>query len=169
MRRDLLHAARLAPHPNIIAVYGSAESGRLVVMERAATDLAAVIAFCSPPRRRLPLALAAAWTRDLLSAIDHLHAAGLAHMDIKSANVLLFSNRTAKLCDFGLSQGFGGGGEGDGGDGGMSVDRELVTLWSRPPELLMGYQTFTAAVDEWGAGWGTVALLSFNFLININS
>ena len=151
MRRDLLHAARLAPHPNIVAVFGSAECGRLIVMERAATDLAAIVAFCAPPRRRLPLALAAAWARDLLAAVDHLHAAGLAHMDIKSANVLLLADRTAKLCDFGLSKGFADGAGGDGA-GEMSVDREAVTLWSRPPELLMGYQTHTAAVDEWGAG-----------------
>ena len=151
MRRDLLHAARLAPHPNIVTVFGSAECGRLIVMERAATDLQALVAFCAPPRRRLPLPLVAAWSHDLLTAIDHLHRSGLAHMDIKAANVLLFADRTAKLCDFGLSQAMPPADAGGSG-GRIPVEREVVTLWSRPPELLMGAATHTACVDEWGAG-----------------
>ena len=120
-------------------------------MERAATDLQALIGFCAPPRRRLPLTLVAAWSHDLLTAIDHLHRSGLAHMDIKAANVLLFADRTAKLCDFGLSQAMPPADAGGSG-GRIPVDREVVTLWSRPPELLMGAATHTASVDEWGAG-----------------
>jgi hypothetical protein len=34
---------------------------------------------------------------------------------------------------------------------GMAVDRELVTLWYRAPELLMGERSYTSRVDEWGA------------------
>ena len=33
----------------------------------------------------------------------------------------------------------------------MAVDRELVTLWYRAPELLMGERSYTSRIDEWGA------------------
>ena len=32
------------------------------------------------------------------------------------------------------------------------VDRELVTLWYRAPELIMGSDTYTMKIDEWGVG-----------------
>ena len=149
IRRDLAHASSLPPHPNIVAMLGSADGGLVVVMERASTDLAAVIALSAPPRRPLPLQLVATWARDLLAALDHVHASGLAHMDVKSGNVLLFADRTAKLCDFGLSRPLPAG---PGAAVAAPAARESVSLWNRPPELLMGAATHTAAVDEWGAG-----------------
>ncbi len=70
--------------------------------------------------------------------------------------MLIFADRTAKLADLGLSRPFRPAPPGAppaawGGD--MRVDRELVTLWSRAPELLLGAPTHTAAVDAWGAGY----------------
>ena len=34
----------------------------------------------------------------------------------------------------------------------VQVDRELMTLWYRAPELLMGRDSIDASVDSWGAG-----------------
>ena len=69
--------------------------------------------------------------------------------------MLIFGDRTAKLADLGLSRLFR-----PGPGGVMAVDRELVTLWSRAPELLMGAATCTPAVDAWAAGCGPRLLLT---------
>lgn len=45
-----------------------------------------------------------AWTYlcDILSALEHLHAQGFAHLDIKPANVFITRSGRLKLGDFGL-------------------------------------------------------------------
>jgi serine/threonine protein kinase len=79
-----------------------------------------------------------------------MHDVGVVHLDIKSSNILIFSDRSAKLCDFGLAR---------KGRGNMPVDRELITLWYRAPELLMGDSYYSPKVDEWGAGCVVLEML----------
>lgn len=42
--------------------------------------------------------------RELLEALDHIHGAGIVHRDVKPGNVLLATDGTAKLADFGIAQ-----------------------------------------------------------------
>jgi cyclin-dependent kinase len=49
-----------------------------------------------------------------------------------------------KLADFGLARGFG-----------VPVKNytdEVVTLWYRPPDVLMGSKTYSTSVDIWSIG-----------------
>ncbi|KCV68986.1 CMGC/CDK protein kinase [Fonticula alba] len=46
------------------------------------------------------------WARDLLSGVAFLHAAGMMHRDIKSANLLIDAQGRLKLGDLGLSRSF---------------------------------------------------------------
>jgi eukaryotic-like serine/threonine-protein kinase len=43
--------------------------------------------------------------RELLDAVAHIHAAGILHRDIKPANVLLGSDDSPRLTDFGIARG----------------------------------------------------------------
>lgn len=43
----------------------------------------------------------------ICDALSYLHGEGIAHHDVKPANILLFPNGVAKLTDFGISQSFG--------------------------------------------------------------
>mmetsp|Transcript_31627 Transcript_31627/g.77546 ORF Transcript_31627/g.77546 Transcript_31627/m.77546 type:complete len:621 (+) Transcript_31627:200-2062(+) len=146
--RDVLRAMKkevnimdsLGGHPHIVQVLGTAEDCRVFVMERAVSDLYTIV---KQQETRLPLGHAKLWAEHMLAATAYIHSLGIVHQDIKSSNVLVFANRAAKLCDFGLAK---------KGSDIMVVDRELVTLWYRAPELLMGDDTYTPKVDEWGVG-----------------
>jgi eukaryotic-like serine/threonine-protein kinase len=53
--------------------------------------------------RRLNLADVLGYLRGILNGLDAMHQAGVAHLDVKPANVILRDNRTPVLVDFGLS------------------------------------------------------------------
>ncbi|CAE7803616.1 ANP2, partial [Symbiodinium sp. KB8] len=52
----------------------------------------------------LPGSLALRLAGQVLSALEHCHRCGIAHRDVKGANVLLFPHGIAKLADFGSSK-----------------------------------------------------------------
>ena len=77
----------------------------------------------------------------LLKGMDFCHARGIMHRDLKPQNLLVDRKGTLKLADFGLARAF------------MipvrSYTHEVVTLWYRAPEILLGQRTYAPAVDMW--------------------
>jgi len=134
------------------------------------------------PPRGLPLAVARAVVRSVAEGLAHVHACGVVHRDLKTSNLLYSAKGDVKLADFGLavrwetSGGEGsadaheGGGEGNRGpaasspsgapaasasppySGSVPHEAEVVTLWYRAPELLLGAPRYTAAIDCWSLG-----------------
>ena len=86
-------------HPNIVRVFDfGAEQGRpFLVMEYVPGGTLADLLERAGRVRTEHLA------RHLLDAVRHIHAAGLLHRDIKPANVLLASDHTPQLTDFGIA------------------------------------------------------------------
>ena len=58
-----------------------------------------------------------------VAGVSFMHDSGFVHQDLKSSNILVFGDRTVKVCDFGLAR--------KKPDTMMLVDRELCTLWYR--------------------------------------
>ena len=46
------------------------------------------------------------YSRQILSALEHIHKYGIVHLDIKPANILVDKNFDIKITDFGSSQPF---------------------------------------------------------------
>jgi serine/threonine-protein kinase len=97
-------------HPNIVHYFGMYEqaSELCIVMELVQGEsLAELLQRVNAQGGPLPrLAFAQAWhyLAQLLGALESLHALGIVHRDVKSANLLIRQDDIAKLTDFGIAR-----------------------------------------------------------------
>ena len=85
----------------------------------------------------------------ILCALKYIHSAGVIHRDLTPKNILISSECKVKLCDFGLARCLTPA-TGDSKD--RKLTQYVVTRWYRAPEILLGCETYTEAVDVWGLG-----------------
>jgi len=90
-------------------------------------------------------------TLQMLSAISYMHKRGLMHRDIKLENIL-FDSGVLKVADLGSIR--------DAGRTALKLTTAVVTLWYRPPELLLGNSEYTNAIDIWSLGCVIVEMLA---------
>ncbi|KAK6123695.1 hypothetical protein DH2020_042560 [Rehmannia glutinosa] len=83
--------------------------------------------------------------KELLEGVKYLHQNRVMHRDLKPSNILINSKGKLKICDFGLSRQFGSMME-------PYYSPCVGTLQYRAPELLVGANTYLAAVDMWSVG-----------------
>ncbi|KAI5701034.1 hypothetical protein M8J75_005441 [Diaphorina citri] len=86
--------------------------------------------------------------QQLLNGLYYIHSNKILHRDMKAANVLITKTGILKLADFGLARAFS---QTKNGQVNRYTNR-VVTLWYRPPELLLGDRNYGPPVDLWGAG-----------------
>uniref|UniRef100_A0A096M328 Cyclin-dependent kinase 9 (CDC2-related kinase) n=1 Tax=Poecilia formosa TaxID=48698 RepID=A0A096M328_POEFO len=84
----------------------------------------------------------------LLNGLYYIHRNKILHRDMKAANVLITRDGVLKLADFGLARAFSLAKNSQGN----RYTNRVVTLWYRPPELLLGERDYGPPIDLWGAG-----------------
>ncbi|KAM6129313.1 LOW QUALITY PROTEIN: cyclin-dependent kinase 15 [Pterocles gutturalis] len=80
----------------------------------------------------------------LLRGLAYIHQQHILHRDLKPQNLLISCLGELKLADFGLARA-------------KSIPRqtyssEVVTLWCRPPDVLLGATDYSSDLDIWSAG-----------------
>ncbi|EAS28061.3 CMGC/CDK/CDK5 protein kinase [Coccidioides immitis RS] len=79
----------------------------------------------------------------LMRGIAFCHENRILHRDLKPQNLLINRNGRLKLADFGLARAFG-----------IPINtfsNEVVTLWYRPPDVLLGSRSYNTSIDIWSA------------------
>jgi len=130
-------------HPNIVRLYDVIHGDKklTLVFEFLDQDLKKYI----DEKIRPPVAIMKSFLWQLLNGIAFCHDQRVLHRDLKPQNLLINKAKNElKLADFGLARSFG-----------IPVrnkSHEVVTLWYRAPDVLMGSSKYSSSIDIWSAG-----------------
>lgn len=138
-------------HENIVSLYDviHTENKLMLVFEYMDKDLKKYMdSFQNPipnaPRGSLDPPTIKSFMWQLLRGIAFCHENRVLHRDLKPQNLLINTQGQLKLGDFGLARAFG-----------IPVNtfsNEVVTLWYRAPDVLLGSRTYNTSIDIWSAG-----------------
>ncbi|KAM7346774.1 cyclin-dependent kinase 10 [Cochliomyia hominivorax] len=149
-------------HENIVnlldVVVGKSLESIFLVMEYCEQDLASLLDNMSQPFSESEVKCI---ILQVLQGLKYMHSRYIIHRDLKVSNLLMTDKGCVKIADFGLARLFGLP------SGPMTP--QVVTLWYRSPELLLGSPTQTTAVDMWAVGCILGELLSHKPLLPGNT
>ena len=129
-------------HPNVVELKNVVHSNQklYLIFEYLDHDLKKFMDYYGGP---LPSATVKSYMHQMLSALLFCHTHRVLHRDLKPQNLLIDKNANLKLADFGLARAFGLPIK--------TLTHEVVTLWYRAPEVLMGV-SYATPVDIWACG-----------------
>ncbi|XP_055710391.1 cyclin-dependent kinase 1 [Phlebotomus papatasi] len=132
-------------HPNIVTLQDVLmEDQRLyLIFEFLSMDLKKYMDSV-PDNKMLDDELVRSYLYQITDAILYCHRRRILHRDLKPQNLLINKNGIIKIADFGLGRSVG-----------IPVrlyTHEIVTLWYRAPEILLGSKRYSCPVDIWSIG-----------------
>lgn len=132
-------------HPNVVHLIDViiCDKSLFLVFEYLTQDLKKLLDQ-QPESTGLPSNLVKSYMWQMLQGIAHCHAHRVLHRDLKPQNLLIDAAGNIKLADFGLARSLS-----------LPVrtyTHEVVTLWYRAPEILLGSPLYGPSVDIWSIG-----------------
>lgn len=132
-------------HPNIVCLEDvlMQENKLYLVFEFLSMDLKKYLDSI-PNHQQMDRMLIKSYMYQIVSGILFCHQRRVLHRDLKPQNLLIDSKGVIKIADFGLARAFG-----------IPVrvyTHEVVTLWYRAPEILLGSNRYSTPVDVWSIG-----------------
>jgi len=131
-------------HPNIVRLYDvvHTEKRLTLVFEFLDQDLKKYLDACGD--NGLEAYTVKSFLFQLLQGIAFCHEHRVLHRDLKPQNLLINMEGELKLADFGLARAFG--------IPVRNYTHEVVTLWYRAPDVLLGSRKYSTQVDIWSIG-----------------
>lgn len=133
-------------HPNIVGLQDvlMQEAKLYLIFEYLTMDLKKYMDTSIPKDGQMDPKLTKSYLYQLLQGILFCHQRRVLHRDMKPQNLLIDKNGCIKIADFGLARAFG-----------IPVrvyTHEVVTLWYRAPEVLLGSPKYSCPIDIWSIG-----------------
>jgi len=133
-------------HPNIVCLMDvlMQEAKLYLIFEYLTMDLKKYMDTNIPKDGQMDAKLTKSYTYQLLQGMLFCHQRRVLHRDMKPQNLLIDKNGCIKIADFGLARAFG-----------IPVrvyTHEVVTLWYRAPEVLLGSPKYSCPIDIWSIG-----------------
>ena len=131
-------------HPNIVKLLDVIHAPKKItlVFEFIDRDLKKVID--STMGSGLDISTVKSYMYQLLNGMAYIHKYKILHSDLKPQNLLITTEGVLKIADFGLARGYG-----------LPVrnyTHEVVTLWYRAPDVLLGSKGYSTCIDMWSVG-----------------
>ena len=148
-------------HPRIVNMLHSVvrRDSTCLIFELAKYDLSKVIKECMP----LELGIRKTWMRHIIEGMAYLHNNKVLHRDIKPQNILIFGDGTARIADFSLARAF------KMAESECPYTPGMVTLWYRPPEMLLPGVDYDESCDVWSVGCVLFELMTYTILFRAES
>ncbi|KAJ3125042.1 cyclin-dependent protein kinase [Nowakowskiella sp. JEL0407] len=138
-------------HPNIVkleeVILNPIERSISMIFEFAEHDLLQILHHHGQTKTSIPEITIKSVLWQLLNGLAYLSANWILHRDLKPANILVTSNGIVKIADLGLARIYQKPLQSL-----YKGDKVVVTIWYRAPELLLGTQHYTKAIDMWAVG-----------------
>eukprot|EP00752_Nemacystus_decipiens_P009556 g8536.t1 len=151
---------RQLKHKNIVdlievIIDGTPAPGRLstvaLVFEYLDHDLSGLLDTPEAANQITP-ALAKSYMMQLAAGVAYMHDKNIIHRDLKGANLLISNTGHLKIADWGLARRLY--------EMQDKYTTKVITLWYRPPELLLKSALYGPAVDLWSVGCIVAELLT---------
>ncbi|CAD5196558.1 unnamed protein product [Musa acuminata subsp. malaccensis] len=132
-------------HNNIVRLQDVVHSEKRIYLVFEYLDLDLKKHMDSCPELAKDPRLVKTYLHQILRGIAYCHSHRILHRDLKPQNLLIDRRTNAlKLADFGLARAFG--------IPVRTFTHEVVTLWYRAPEILLGSRHYSTPVDVWSIG-----------------
>ena len=134
---------KMLDHPNVVKLFDVYCSPKklFLIFEFVDSDLKK---FMKARNQPLTPEMVRSFAYQLVAGVDYCHANRIIHRDLKPQNLLIDSHGNLKIADFGLARAFC-----------IPIPKythEVVTVWYRCPEILLGCSRYAIAVDNWSVG-----------------
>ncbi|XP_075591005.1 extracellular signal-regulated kinase 2-like [Dermatophagoides farinae] len=146
--REVTILEQLRGLPHIVTIYEVIQAVNnndiYLIFEYVKSDLSVFLKEKKLDKEKIPQIV-----YQLLLALRDLHCRGLIHRDLKPSNILVDDQYQIKLADFGLAR---PARNSVVDESLMAMTDYVATRWYRSPEVLLGMNEYSEAVDVWALG-----------------
>jgi len=146
--REIALLKEVHRHPAIVGLVDVLwqDTDIMVVFEHCTCDLSRYLKALQRQKKSLSIGRVRRYLGQLLDGVAYCHSLRILHRDLKPQNLLIRRDSDElKIADFGLGRALNSPGH-------CSLSHEVVTLWYRPPEILLGQKDYGTAADIWSVG-----------------